>query len=316
MRRMGLVTTKRKVQKRDSRRFHYAERMQMAITDFVHFRAGAGRLRRVACYILDESTRFGLGVLVHAGTGERTETFLELLHRVLVYHGLMDAIYSDGGPAYSSDDTARVMANLELPHIMGEARYPEAHGKVERFNQSTRRRTLRGLDGSPEVDPDPGSLTLRLRDDLLELYNNIPHQSLDGDTPRHRWESSKRDLRPVPDDGWLRSRFTLVDKRLVSNDHVISFDGVLYEVPRGLAGERIEVHRRAIEGTLHILHDGRLIKLHPLDPVTNATSPRAKKQNHTEKVPRIKTASAISYTRRFGCVLEADGGCPDKEDEK
>lgn len=46
LKRMGLATSRRKGQKRDTRRFGYSERMQMAITDFVHFRAGAVRLRR------------------------------------------------------------------------------------------------------------------------------------------------------------------------------------------------------------------------------------------------------------------------------
>ncbi len=315
MRRLGLVTTRRKVQKRDSRRFQFARRMQMCISDFVHFRAGARRLRRVACYILDDCTRFGLDVLVSAGTGEKTETFLELVQRVLAGYGLMDAFYCDGGAAFISDDTARVMANLHIPLIVGEARYPEGHGKIERFNQSVRRRTLRGLDGSAHVDPDPGSLTLRLRHDLSEVYNNTPHESLGGDTPRRRWDSCPRDLRPVPDESWLLSRFTVTDTRLVSSDHVISYDGVLYEVPRGLAGERIEVHRRLLEDTLHILHQGRLIELHTLDPEKNATSPRARKHDDTEQVPRIKTASTLSFETRFGSVLDDDGGCPDKEDK-
>ena len=316
MRRMGLVTSRRKVVKRDSRRFHYSERMQMAISDFVHFRAGAGRLRRVAVYILCDCTRFCLDVLVHAGRGERTETFLELLHRVLLHYGRFDAIYTDGGSAYNSDDTARVMSNLdELAHIMGEARYPEGHGKVERYNRSTRDRCLRAL-ARPEVDPDAGSLTLRLRHDL-HRYNDTPHEGLDGDTPRQRWERSSRDLDPVPDEQWLRSKFTITVNRRVSSDHVISHEGTGYEVPRGLAGEKIEIVRRVLDSTLHILHDGQLKQLHPVDPEKNATCPRAK--NHgadTEKVSGSKTASAISYEKRFGSVLDADGGCTAKEDQK
>lgn len=314
LRRMGLVTSRRKVVKRDSRRFHYSERMQMAISDFVHFRAGAERLRRVAVYFLDDCTRFALGVLVHAGRGERTETFLELLHQVLLLYGQFDAFYSDGGPAYRSDDTIRVMANLQLLHIMGEAQYPEGHGKIERYNRSTRDRCLRGL-ARPEVDPDAGSLTLRLRHDL-QRYNDTPHEGIDGDTPRQRWERSKRDLVPVEDDAQLRSRFVVTNTRRVSNDHVVKHDGTEFEVPRGLAGEKVEIVRRVLESTVHIMHEGKLIQLHPVDPEKNATSPRAKKHGtDTEKVSGSKTASAISYQKRFGSVLDADGGCTHQEDE-
>ena len=314
MRRMGLVTSRRKVHKRDSRRFHYAERLQMAISDFVHFYAGAGRLRRVAVYVLDDCTRFALGVLVHAGSGERTETFLELLHQVLVAYGRFDALYSDGGSAYSSDDTARVMANLELLHIMGEAKYPEGHGKIERYNRSSKARCLGAL-ARPEVDPDAGSLTLRLRHDL-ERYNDTPHEGLAGDTPRQRWERSKRDLVPIEDDALLRSRFVVTEKRRVSNDHVVKYDGTQYEVPRGLAGERIVLLENVLEATLQIRHQGRLIQLHPVDPVANATSPRAKKHPDTETVSGSKTASALSFEKHFGSVLDAEGGCPQTEDEK
>ena len=309
LRRLGLPTTRRKVRKRDSRRFQYSERMQMLISDFVHFRAGALRLRRVACYVLDDCTRFGLDVLVHAGTGERPETFLSLLFRVLAFFGLMDAIYSDGGDAYNALDTTRVMANLHVRHVIGEPNYPPGHGKIEKYNQSTRNRSLRGLDGNPTVDPDPGSLTLRLRHDLHEVYNNTPHESLDGNTPRMRWERSKRDLRPVPDHGWLAGQFFVTETRRVSNDHVIKHGGGQYEVPRGLAGERISVHRNVLDSTIHVLHEGRLVELHPVDLESNATSPRAKPADVADTVSVRKTASTISFERSFGSVLDDDGGC-------
>lgn len=316
MRRLNLVTTRRKVRKRDSRRFQYPERMQMCITDFVHFRAGARRLRRVACYILDDATRYGLDVLVSAGTGEPAVIFLTLLHFVLVNYGLMDVLYSDHGSAYISNDTARVMLQLDLAHVMGEARYPEAHGKVERFNQSAKHRVLRGFDGSPEVDPDPGSLTLRLRHDLHEIYNNTPHEGLGGETPRQRWESSERDLVPAPDEQWLINRFTVTETRRVSNDHVISYEGQAYEVPRGLSGEMVEIHRRVLDSTLHLMHLDRLIELYPVDLAANAITPRAKHDEHAETASIIKTASALNFERAYGSVLNQDGGCPDKEEEE
>jgi len=122
-------------------------------------------------------------------------------------------------------------------------------------------------------------------------------------------------LRPVPDEQWLRDRFTLRDTRRVSNDHVISHDGVLYEVPRGLAGERVEVHRRLLDGSLHVLHAGRLVQLRPLDAEHNAASPRARRQDDPPEESIITTASALRYEARFGSVLDDDGGCTDKEDE-
>ncbi len=69
-RRMGLAVAHRRVHPPDGdmRRFAYAHRMQMVLTDGKHFRAGPHRARRVALYYIDDSTRFGLHVRV--GTAE------------------------------------------------------------------------------------------------------------------------------------------------------------------------------------------------------------------------------------------------------
>lgn len=268
----------------------------------------------MACYLLDDATRYGLDVQVDAGTGEKKEVFLKLLCRLIEHHGLMDACYSDRGSAYKADDTATVMANLDVRHIMGRARYPAGHGKIERFMQSTRSRILRCLNDNPAVDPDPGALTLMLRHDLHEVYNNTPHEALDGDTPRQRWQALKRELRPVPDRE-LRSKFIVRHKRRVSNDHVVKFEGGLYEVPRGLAGERVVLLKNILDGSLSLAHEGRLVRLAPVDLQANATSPRARHDEKKDTKPITKTASAISFERAYGTVLDADGGCKDKEDE-
>jgi len=314
LRRLRLATSRRKGQKRDSRRHEYSERMQMSHSDFLHFRAGAPRLRRAACYMLDDATRYGLDVRVSAGTGEKPEVFLKLLFSVIELCGLMDACFTDRGPAYKADDTAAVMANLGVLHIKGQARYPAGHGKIERFNQSTRSRILRCFDGNPAVDPDPGALTLRLRHDLHEVYNNTPHEALGGDTPRQRWQASKRKLRPVPDRE-LRSKFIMRHARGVSNDHVVKFKGGLYEVPRGLAGEKVVLLKNILDGSLSLVHEDRLVCLAPVDPQANATSPRARHDKKKDTKTITKTASAISFERAYGTVLDADGGCQDKEDE-
>lgn len=61
------------------------------------------------------------------------------------------------------------------------------------------------------------------------------------------------------------SRFS-AEQRTVSNDHCISFDGVVYEVPVGLAGQRITILRALLEDdALYLNHRGRRIRLHPVD---------------------------------------------------
>jgi transposase InsO family protein len=316
--RLGIETRRRKIPPdNDSRRFAYAERMQMVLADFVHFRAGVHRARRVALYLLDDATRFGLGVAVGTA-GEQTEIFLRTLHEVLCQFGLLDALYLDRGPAFSSRDTIRVIAQLAMGHVQGQEEYPEGHGKIERFNRSVKARVLRSLNGTPEVSPDPGSLVLRLRHDLLEVYNHLPHEGLSLQSPLQCWSESKRPLRPAPSHPWLESRFTLTEQRRVTNDHVISYQGTHYEVPRGYAGHRIRVYRRILEGNaLYILHNDEFLRLHPVDLYRNAITPRSKRLRPEEPPTSIyKTSSTLLFERTYGTVLDDDGGFSDPNEKE
>jgi len=317
MRRMG-VSTRRvgRVEINDKRRFAFSQRMRLVLADFVHFRVGPTRLRRLAIYFLDDATRYGLGVLV--GTdGEKTVYCLQALLDVLRRYGRMVVAYMDHGPAFVADDLARVLSGLKIGFIHGRSRYPEGHGKIERFNRSLRARILRSLDGALDVDPDCGALTLRLRHDLFDKYNHLAHESLELDTPHQRWTGNATLLKPVGDEEVLRAAFVLPEQRTVSNDHCISFDGVVYEVPGGLAGRKVTVLRALLENdALYVDHDGQRIRLHPVDLAANATSGRARRTQPQERVdPPSKTASTLSFEREYGSILESDGGFPEREDD-
>lgn len=316
LRRMGVSTRRvRRVEINDKRRFAFSQRMRLVLADFVHFRVGPARLRRLAIYFLDDATRYGLGVLV--GTdGEKTVYCLRALQDVLVRYGLMLVIYLDHGPAFVADDLARVLSGLRIGFIHGTSAYPQGHGKIERFNRSLRARILRSFDGALDVDPDCGALTLRLRHDLFDKYNHLPHESLELDTPHQRWTSNATLLKSAGDEEILRAAFVLPEQRTVSNDHCISFDGVLYEVPGGLAGRKVTVLRALLENdALYLDHGGRRVRLHPVDLAANATSGRVRRTQPQERVdPPAKTASTLSFEREYGSILESDGGFPERED--
>jgi transposase InsO family protein len=177
LRRMGVAVARRKKQRdRDTRRFAYPHRLEMVLCDGKHFRAGAGRLRRVALFYLDDATRLGLNVVV--GTSETRALFLRGLYETVRRHGRMLALYVDHGPGFIANDSAAVCARLEVALVLGESSYPEAHGKIERFNQTAKRSLLRNLDRRPDIDPDCRALELRLRHWLFEIYNHTPHESL------------------------------------------------------------------------------------------------------------------------------------------
>ena len=318
MRRTGVETRRRKQpQDADTRRFRYAERMQMTLGDFKHFRAGASRARRAAIYFLDDATRFGLGVRVC--TSEQAEVVLLLLNKVIRQFGLMDLLFWDGGPGFKDHEVLYVATKLGIHPVHGRAGYPEGHGAIEAFNRSLKARTLRNLDGAPDIDPDCGALSLRLEYDLFEVYNHLPHEALDGDTPHLRWTQSRRALRPPVSEAWLNECFMVPLDRRVSADHVVSIGSTLYEVPRGHAGEWVTLYRRLLEQTpekdaLYIHHNDELVRIHPVDLAFNATSGRARRDhepdNDVAPVP-AKSASALAFDKTYGSMLDPDGGYPD-----
>ena len=179
--RLGVATARTKKERgRDMRRFAYEHRMELVLCDGKHFRAGAARAKRVALFLLDDATRLGLHVVV--GTSESAELFLRGFHETLRAHGRMGILYLDHGPGFVATAVAEVCRRLEIALVHGESRYPEGHGKVERFNQTVGKAVLRALDGRTDVDPVCAALELRLGHWLRETYNHTQHESLTGAT--------------------------------------------------------------------------------------------------------------------------------------
>lgn len=312
-RRLGLPLARRKRAKdRDSRRWAYPHRLDLVLCDGKYFRAGINRDKRVALFFLDDATRYGLHVVVGTA-GENAELFLRGLYECIRRHGIAGIYYLDGGPGFIADDTTEVIARLEALLLHGETRYPEGHGKIEKFNQTALAQLLRHLPGRADVDVDCGALELRLSHYLREVYNHTPHESLDGDTPHQRFMADSKALRLPESDAELRRRFVVHEDRRVSNDHIVQLDGVDYEMPRGHAGERVTLHRRVLDGTIAALHDGRLVDLAPVDVVANAHSRRARGATKSSEAPEPITRSAadIAFQRAHRPVVGKDGGFPE-----
>ena len=315
-RRMGLPTRARPDKREgDMRRWRYPHRMQCVLADGKHFRAGGARLRRVALFFLDDATRYGLDGLV--GTSESTELFLHGLYDLVIKRGLIDLMYIDRGPGFVSDDTfAVVQGGLGAWLIHGKANYPQGHGALERFNRTAGDQLLRSLDGAVEVDPDCHALTLRVRH-FLDRYNDTPHQTLAGDTPRQRWEAG-RPLRFPEDEADLYRRFVVREPRKVSKDHVIRADGRLWEAPRGLGGTWIQITRHVLDGRYWVLHEGRMVELTELDPHTNATERRGYIGDNQplsfEGIPT--TAARLAFDRDLRPLVDSEGGFRDEQNKE
>ena len=316
-RRMGLAVGRRKAAlDRDTRRFAYPHRMDCILCDGKHFRAGAGRVKRVALFFLDDATRLGLHVVV--GTSESAALFLRGLYETVCRRGLATVIYLDRGPGFISGDTIEVVRRLGGLLIHGRARYPQGHGKVEKFNQTALAQALASLDHRPDVDTDCGALELRLGHWVRELYNHTPHESLGKDTtPWQRFEADSRPLRFPDSNADLRQRFVQTLERRVSNDHVVSVDSIAYEVPRGLAGARVTLLRRLLDSgagsNLGLMHQGRVIDLHPVDLARNARDRRLQPGEAVadeaagDPMPVFRAADH-AFRRDFQPVVDPDGG--------
>lgn len=314
---LGIETRKRSVRiTSEMRRYAYEHRMQMVLADFKHFRAGVGRHKRVALYFLDDATRFGLGVWV--STSENLEVVLYLLDWVVRHFGLMVILYLDRGSAFIAKDLHAVARKLGIIVIQGRERYPEGHGKIEKFNRGAKERVLASYNGNPEIDPDCGALTLRLRHDLHEIYNHLPHESLNKRSPHQEWTSSPRPLKMVQSEEELKEAFVLPLERLVSRDQVISYKSTLYEMPRGYGGTKVILERHLLEGdALYFQHRDRLIKLHEVDKVFNATCRQTAGRVEPEYPSSpMRCASTLDFERAFRPMTGPDGGYDHDDDDE
>lgn len=124
--RLGVRTRLGKAPPRDQRRFAKENRMQIALCDGKHFRAGVQRLRRVALFFIDDATRYVPHVVV--GPSETAVIFLRGLHGVLERVGKMDIVYDDHGSAFIADDSHAVLTNLDIGFVHGTAGYPPGRG--------------------------------------------------------------------------------------------------------------------------------------------------------------------------------------------
>ena len=252
---------------------------------------------------------------VIVGASESTELFLHGLYELIRQHGLPDLLYLDRGPGFKSDDTLAVVeGGLGAWLVHGRKRYPQGHGVVERFHRTAYDQILRALDGAADVDPHGRALTLRLRH-YLRHYNDTPHETLGGDTPRQRWEQG-RALRFPADEADLYRRFVVRQPRKVSADHVIKMDGRLWEAPRGLGNGWVEVVRHVLDGRLWVLHQGRMIELAALDEHANATDRRTEAEPPvlSEGVPT--TAARLAYDHDFLPLVDGQGGFTETDDKQ
>lgn len=314
---MGLPIFAGKAPKRsDQRRFAHRHRMRMVLCDGKHFRAGITRARRVVLFFLDDATRKVLGAKV--GTAESSGLFLKGLIKILKRFGTMVVVYLDHGSGFVAGDVATVCARLKIALIHGKVRYPEGHGKIERFNQTALKDLLRSFDGDPSIDPSCEALELRCEHYLMELYNKRPHESLDQMTPNDKWDQDPLELDIPKDFDEIVRHFDIGKNRRVSGDNIVSVGKTNYEMPRGYAGRVVMIYKHLLEGTISVMNEGRMMRLFPVDLAANAASRRTTESKAEDSpTPRvIKTAARLLFDKDHGSIVGPDGSFEDYDDNK
>lgn len=296
------------------RPFAYAHRMTMVLADGKHFRAGSARRKRVAVVFLDDATRLALAGVV--GYSESAELFLRGYWKAITNWGIMNSLYLDKGPAHISSQVARISARLKVNLIHGKTRYPEGHGKIERFNRTMKKELLRGFDGNPEIDPNLAALELRLDHYLKEVYNRTPHDALGHITPESRFLADTLSLR-VPDDlAALRQKFIIVERRRVKRHNVVSLGGTYYEMPLGYAGLYVDLYRHLLDKTVSCLHQGKMIQLAPPDLDLNARTAwqrAALSKPKKSQCQPVTTAASVSFHNDHKPIVSPGGDFHDQE---
>lgn len=308
LKRLGVRTRTGTAPPLDQRRFAKKNRMQIMLCDGKHFRAGRKGLRRVAIFFIDDASRYTPQVVV--GPSETSLLFLRGLHGVIERVGKMDILYDDHGSGFTADDSHAVLTNLDIGFVHGTVGYPPGRGKIERFNRTAEEAILRHLSAD-DVDPDCMALELRLAHYLEHDYNRQPHSSLAKQTPEARFLADDRPLRHYDDDKELRRKFFVWEERVVSNDHVVSLDSVFYEVPRGLRGQRVRIARDVLDPK-HLLldHEGKSVRLHPVDLHANANARRGQSPPAVEPPTTALGAARSAAEKALAPITQPDGGFP------
>lgn len=202
-------------------------------------------------------------------------SFQGTLKAAVASHGIPEKLFVDNGGPYRNGQLSLICGGLGIALVHAAVRDGAAKGKVERLNRTVRMRFLSVLPEAAKASLD--ALNAALAGWVAE-YNSTVHSSTKAapcelfaaEADRLRWpEGGQAAL-----DEAFRNRVT----RKVANDATVRVDHVLYDVPMGLVGERVELRfTPGREGDVWLaLPDGSRRRLAPTDKAANAGAPRVR----------------------------------------
>lgn len=193
------------------------------------------RRKAILLAFMDDATRRIL--YTNFAFSERSVDFEAGIKHILSAHGRIGRLYVDNGANFVSSQTKRITDSLGLLLIHSRPYTPRGRGKIERFFRTARGQFFRTLD--PHTIAGLGDLSVRFRSWVEAEYHRNPHRGLDGDTPLDRWLARACAIIAVDPTIDLDHAFQHEITRKVYRDSTLTLDGLLYEVPSTLIGERI-----------------------------------------------------------------------------
>jgi transposase InsO family protein len=218
---------------------------------------------------LDDAARYVVGL--EAFWTEREDDMLALFTDAVRVHGPPDALYLDNGSTYRGEALSTVCHRIGTLLLHPKPYDPQARGKMERFWRTLREQLLVFCTGE---EMTLAELNRRLRA-FVERYHRTPHAGLMGRTPASAYRAHQRvdDL----DEAKLNQALRVRETRRVSNDNLVHIDGVAWQLDQGfLAGKKVTIVRSLLTPNVPpvVELEGKLLPLHPVDPVHNAKSKR------------------------------------------
>lgn len=259
--RRGLVDPQPKKRPKSSwRRFEASAPNECWQIDAMDWVTGAGVVR--VFNIVDDHSRLLVRsrAVVEATSAEAWRTFSDGART----WGLPAGVLSDNGLCFSGKlrgfevHFEHQLREAGIRPITGRPYHPQTTGKVERFQQTLKKR-LRGLPLAATLDDLQAQL-----DEFSDVYNDRrPHQGIGGATPIDRWRAtptaSPAEL-PIPHPSWP----TRLQEARVNSAGVVGINRFKIHVGAEWEGQRAQVQ---ITGTrANVFIDGNLIRHLELDP--------------------------------------------------
>ena len=238
--------------------------------DVCHFSILVGGVKRPVRIHghLDDASRYVTAI--EAFWTEREDDMLALFIDALRVHGPPDALYLDNGATYRGEALITVCHRIGTLLLHPKPYDPQARGKMERFWRTLREQVLVFCTGETTLE----ELNRRLRA-FLDKYHRTPHAGLLGRAPGAVYRAHQRtdDL----DEQKLHKALMVRETRQVSPDNLVRIDGIAWELDQGfLAGKRVTIVRSLLTpgAPPAVELEGKLLPLHPVDPIHNAKRQR------------------------------------------